>query len=292
MKSPGLRIRTGPSRWPRPAARQFAILGGCRSLAAVLVLMHLRVYTTLSPIDELQHLDYVDSMTRFDIVRSGETVGPVAMREEACRGVDSPGFATPSCDAPVLRPEQFQESGINTAATHPPVYYLTTGAVAEVVDAVPGVESFLAAARSVGLLWLGFGLALIFALARRLGANVMSAAGACLLRSVLCFSSLSSPEKDRALGKDSTPMRDGRLADGPPGGVPPRSWWWRASYRRSLARPQPQRSRSTGRRHPIWRPSSTCRGSAPPSSWATSSPSSRRSKTLTSRPFCRRLGSH
>ena len=178
MKSPGLRIRTGPSRWPRPAARQFAILGGCLSLAAVLVLMHLRVYTTLSPIDELQHLDYVDSMTRFDIVRSGETVGPVAMREEACRGVDSPGFATPSCDAPVLRPEQFQESGINTAATHPPVYYLTTGAVAEVVDAVPGVESFLAAAR---LLWLGFGLALIFALARRLGANVMSAAGACLL---------------------------------------------------------------------------------------------------------------
>ena len=62
------------------------------------------------------------------------------MREEACRGVDSPGFVTPPCRDPELRPEQFQELGINSAATHPPTYYAVTGWAARVVDELPRCE--------------------------------------------------------------------------------------------------------------------------------------------------------
>ncbi len=151
------------------------------ALAACVVLLHMRAYSTLSPIDEFQHLDYLDSASRLDPVQPNETVGELAMREEACRGVDSPGFVTPPCRDPELRPEQFQELGINSAATHPPTYYAVTGWAARVVDELPGVSSFLAAGRATGVLWLAAGLALTYRLGRRLGASRSAAAGTLLL---------------------------------------------------------------------------------------------------------------
>jgi hypothetical protein len=157
------------------------IVAGFVLLAGVIVLLHMRSYTTLSPIDELQHLDYVDSASRLDPVRTGERVHELALREEACRGVDSPGFVTPSCDAKELRPEQFQELGINTASAHPPVYYVVTGFAARVVDRLPGIDSFLTAARGIGVLWLAAGLVLTYVLARRLGARTSASVGAAVL---------------------------------------------------------------------------------------------------------------
>ena len=153
----------------------------CTAVAAVVVLLHIRSYTTLSPIDELQHIDYLDQASRFDLVRSGERVGELAMRAEACRKVDSPGFVTPACKAPDLSPEQFQELGINTASTHPPLYYALTGLAARGLVALPGFDDFVAAGRALGTIWLGFGLALTYVLSRWAGAQRLAAGGAVLL---------------------------------------------------------------------------------------------------------------
>ena len=83
--------------------------------------------TALSPLDELQHVDYLDQASRFDFVHNGERVGQLAMREQACRTVDSPGFVSPPCKAKDLKPVQFQEGGFNTASADPPTYYVLTG---------------------------------------------------------------------------------------------------------------------------------------------------------------------
>jgi hypothetical protein len=142
------------------------------------VLLHVRAYTVLSPIDELQHLDYLDQASRFGLVQPGERVGELAMREEACRGIDAPGFVTPPCDAPELSPDQFQELGINTASSHPPVYYVVAGLGARLIDALPGIDSFLTAGRLTGTLFLAAGVVLTYVLARRLRARAAAAMGA------------------------------------------------------------------------------------------------------------------
>jgi 4-amino-4-deoxy-L-arabinose transferase-like glycosyltransferase len=91
------------------------------------------------------------------------------MREEACRGIDSP-FKPPPCNSN-LTPDQFQEQGYNTAAVHPPGYYFATAAVASILVAVHGTHDLVTAGRLVGILWLGLGLALTWFAARRLGSG-------------------------------------------------------------------------------------------------------------------------
>ena len=129
--------------------------------AALLVALHIREYTELSPIDELQHLDYALKVSDGDLVRRGDLFGDEAMREEACRGVDAV-FPTPPCDARTLRPQDFQEGGYNTAYIHSPGYYLVAGLGGRVVDRVPGVASPVVGARLMGALWLGAALVLLW----------------------------------------------------------------------------------------------------------------------------------
>jgi hypothetical protein len=138
-------------------------------LSSVLVGLHVRDYTQVSPIDELQHIDSLFKASHGHLVRSGEKVGPEAMREEACRGIDSP-YQPPPCNG-ALRPELFQEQGFNTAAVHPPVYYFATATIASALVALHGAHDLVAAGRLVGILWLGLGLALTWFAARRLGAG-------------------------------------------------------------------------------------------------------------------------
>ena len=150
-------------------------------LGCTLSVLHARAYTPLSPLDELQHVDYLEKASHFDLVRGGERVGAVAMREQACRTVDSPGFVSPPCDAEDLIPEQFQEDGFNTAATHPPTYYTLTGLAARALRATPQVDSIVTAGRVIGGVWLGLGLGMTYLLCRRLGAGRTATTGALLL---------------------------------------------------------------------------------------------------------------
>jgi hypothetical protein len=140
-------------------------------LAALLVALHVREYTMLSPIDELQHLDYALKVSDGDLVRRGDLFGDEAMREEACRGVDA-AFLPPPCDARTLRPQEFQEGGFNTAYIHSPGYYIVAGFGGRLVDRVPGVSSPVVGARLMGALWLGAAFVLLWMVFDELGVRV------------------------------------------------------------------------------------------------------------------------
>ena len=169
------------SRISRPSPRSLAAAVALMVLAVVLVVLHVRAYTALSPLDELQHVDYLDQASRFDFVHNGERVGQLAMREQTCRTVDSPGFVSPPCKARDLKPVQFQEGGFNTASADPPTYYVLTGLAARTLVHLPGVDSLVTGGRLVGGLWLGLGLVGAYTLARRLGARADAAFGAVAL---------------------------------------------------------------------------------------------------------------
>ena len=135
----------------------------------LLVGLHVRAYTTLSPIDELQHVDYTLKAGELDIVRRGELVGDDAMAEAACRSVDAPEYQGPACDLPEYDPADFQENGVNTSASQLPPYYVATGLLARAVTAVGVLDSSVSAARMVGGLWLGVALAVIWYVMALLG---------------------------------------------------------------------------------------------------------------------------
>ena len=163
-------------RWGR-----VAWLAAWLAVACVGVLGFLLTFTQLSHIDEYQHVDYLDRTLQLEHVRGGDQVEELAMREQACRGMDLEGFVLPPCSSPDLQPEQFPGSGYNHTYVDPPTYYVVTGPLAKVVQAVTGLDSLVTAARGIGVLWLGSGLIVTFVLARRLGADTWSAGGATLL---------------------------------------------------------------------------------------------------------------
>lgn len=142
---------------------------------------HVRYYSELSPVDELQHIDYLYKAP--ELVRNGEKVDQDAMREEACRTL--PNYPTPPCsDTATYDPEDFQELGTNTAAIYTPLYYTLTKAVALPIQWVTGMESLVTAARLVGGLWLGAGLVMTLLVARRFGAHPFPTAGLLLAAAV------------------------------------------------------------------------------------------------------------
>lgn len=171
----GLREALGRAgRWPAAA--------GLVALAVFsLTALHARDTRIMSPYDEAQHLDYAVKVGNFDLPGDDERYGEVAMRETACRGIDTPGLIVPPCDAPVLEPEWFPDYGYNTAASALPAYYFPTGLLARAIVATTPVESPLLSVRIVGAVWLALGLVLMLALMRELGARLESAVPIALL---------------------------------------------------------------------------------------------------------------
>lgn len=141
--------RTALARYVVPLAVTFFVTMGLGSYC-------IWNYSTLSPIDELQHLDYVIKAGSGQFVLNpGELIGEDAMRIEACRGIDAQ-FTPPSCDAAELSPEQFQEMGINTAADGiPSPYYIMTGVIHLPLTWI-GLDA-LDSARTVSLFWHALG---------------------------------------------------------------------------------------------------------------------------------------
>ena len=126
---------------------------GLLVISLVLVGLHVRAYETLSPIDELQHVDYVIRAGEFDIPLRNERVGAQAMAEAACRSVDAPGYVGPLCGLDEYDPNTFQENGFNTAASQFPPYYVATGVSARVLTGVGLFDSKVTAARMLGAVW-------------------------------------------------------------------------------------------------------------------------------------------
>lgn len=132
-----------------------------------LVTTHVLTFAKVSPIDEMVHIDYLLRSPMDLPVRTGELLREPALREVACRGIDS-GFEPPSCTDPVLRPQDF-EIPYNTASVHPPTYYVLTALPARVLAATSGVDSVVTAARLLGGLWLVAGLLVTYAVGRGRG---------------------------------------------------------------------------------------------------------------------------
>jgi len=162
-------------------------------LPASLVVAHVHSYPQLSPVDELQHIDYY--LRSPTLIVLGDRVQEPAMREQACRGIDA-GIAVPSCDAPSLSPSQFQENGFNTAYIHPPTYYSLTALLSLPLRWI-GLED-VTAGRLVGVLWLSLGLLLSWIAGRRLRISAVPLAASLLLvgvmPSVVYSSSVINPD--------------------------------------------------------------------------------------------------
>ena len=191
-------VYAGRVNWDRMA------LAAVLVAVAVLVGLHVRDHPALSHIDELQHADYT-LKSPFHVPRHGDTIGQEAMEEAACRGIDYPlrlsidalndwlhltgeqGVATlvpesvprvklPPCRSLLLAPDQFPNWGLNTASTHPPVYYTTSALSGEVFDTVPNVDSRATGIRLAGILWLGAAAVVLWYLLGSLGASTWSKA--------------------------------------------------------------------------------------------------------------------
>ena len=133
----------------------------------VSVAVHVGSFTTISPVDELTHIDSLFSAP--DPVNNGERISEEALREQACRGLA--GYPSPSCSTPGrLDPTDFQEEGYNTGSVYTPLYYSLTKLVAVPLQMITGTESLVTTARLVGALWLAAGLLLTYHVGRRLGA--------------------------------------------------------------------------------------------------------------------------
>src|SRR5580698_1788990 len=102
-----------------------------------LVSLHVRVYTKLSPIDELQHIDYMFRSPGLHPVIAGTQDSAPAMREEVCRGIDAV-FTLSPCSSKKLVPSEFQDQGYDTAYIHPPTYYDITWVAGEGVMSITG----------------------------------------------------------------------------------------------------------------------------------------------------------
>ena len=117
--------------------------------------LHQASYETLSPIDELQHVDYMIRAGEFDIPLRNERVGQEAMAEAACRSVDAPGYEGPRCGLDEYDPADFQENGFNTATAQFPPYYVVTGVAARALTEISVFDSKVTAARTLGAVWAG-----------------------------------------------------------------------------------------------------------------------------------------
>lgn len=137
-------------------------------LALGSVALHVDRYTRVSPVDEMQHIDYLYRAPSPPAY--GDKVGQDAMREQSCRGLDLPGYAKGTCSRSVtFDADVYQERGYSTGSINSPVYYSLTKAVAVPLGKLMGTDSLVTPGRLVGGLWLALGLAIAYLVAVRRG---------------------------------------------------------------------------------------------------------------------------
>lgn len=130
--------------------------------------LHVERYTKVSPVDEMQHIDYLYRAPSPPAY--GDKVGQDAMREQSCRGLDLAGFERGTCSRSfTFDPNAYQERGYSTGSVNAPVYYSLTKALAVPLGAVMGTDSLVTPGRLVGGLWLALGLVISYLVAVRRG---------------------------------------------------------------------------------------------------------------------------
>jgi hypothetical protein len=167
-------------RLERGAIRKWAPALVLVIVPVLLVSLHVRAYTKLSPIDELQHIDYLFRSPGVHQVIAGTKDSTPAMREEVCRGIDAV-ITLPPCSSKTLVPAEVQDQGYDTAYAHPPTYYDITWAVGKVVKPLTGDKSWVTTWRLLGALWLAAGLLVTYAAGLRMGVDRLPLLGLLVL---------------------------------------------------------------------------------------------------------------
>lgn len=145
------------------------------------VALHIHKYLPLSPLDEMQLVDYTQQVADGHVPRQGERVGHEALGIAACRDIDLP-TELPECgvDRPV---EIFPEQGYNTSLGHSPLYFWITAAARTLFEPFDDGDG-VSAMRATGAPWLAVGAVTAFAALRLMGARRVWA-GALALASAL-----------------------------------------------------------------------------------------------------------
>lgn len=143
----------------------------CVGFSAVLVALHINAFHQMSPVDEIQHLDYVLRVRDGDFVHRGDLLLPETRRIVACRGFDAElsgmlaeDWEEPRCGDGDLEADQFPQLGFNTAWRHPPTYYAITAPLASLLNLLPVSADLLEAARWTGIGWAIATVALMWVL--------------------------------------------------------------------------------------------------------------------------------
>ena len=141
----------------RGVAAAFALV----AVALLVVVPHVVRYRTLSPIDELTHVDYLFRISNGSMLRQGDLLGQDAMRELSCRRIDDV-YEPPPCRSGRYDPQEFGHIKESGAAQHPPLYYALTAYLGRGLQAATGLDSLVDAGRLIGALWLAGGLILFW----------------------------------------------------------------------------------------------------------------------------------
>src|SRR4051794_29846321 len=173
------------------AIRAAGPLTGIVLLAVLMVVLFIRAYGPLSPLDEMEHIDYVHHLLDGDMVELGDTFDPATERAVACRGVDLP-YTPPPCGGPYVTAD-FPNAGYNTAYIHAPIYYGVTAVWVWVGEHVPLPGDDVSLMRSSGILWTIATFILMWAMLNALQLSRLQRVAGCLL-------ALASPTIVLALG--------------------------------------------------------------------------------------------
>ncbi len=133
-------------------------------------------FPRISVYDEATHIDYAYRTAHGGIPRKGERLSQEALSIWTCRGFydDKADFA--DCAPPGdFKASSFPGGGYNYNQFHPPLYYTITGVSARALVAVTPIDSFVSAARLVGIAWIGGGLFLVYLLMLELGVSLFTA---------------------------------------------------------------------------------------------------------------------
>ncbi len=154
------------------------VLAALLLFGAVIQVGHVARYQLVSPIDELQHLDYLIRAPSLDIPGSGDKVGQEAARAETCSRIDNVfdlNLMPCTPDDQQVDVSRLQEQGFNTAFIHPPTYYFVDGVVARVIDvAIPGHQGPLTTGRLAGVVWTLAAVAFLWLLMREMRAGLLA----------------------------------------------------------------------------------------------------------------------
>lgn len=161
------RSSAGARRWLDVLAIAALLL-----LALIAVLPQVEKQAPLSALDEPSHFDYAWHASHFEFPAAGDTFAPEVMEAWNCYGNELLRLPTCGTTGP---PEAYPALAQQYNFGHPPVYYLVTGLAARAIEALSDVD-FLTAARAMGAIWLGAGMAVMHLALRGLGVALPLAA--------------------------------------------------------------------------------------------------------------------